>query len=84
MELSWIATHTSSCDSGVDLRSDSKTRSALALITSPPTALPHIKSGKLQALMVTSEKRSALLQLNKAFADALNLRRSGAALAPSS
>lgn len=32
-----------------------------ALVTSLPTALPHIKSGKLRALMVTSEKRSALL-----------------------
>jgi tripartite-type tricarboxylate transporter receptor subunit TctC len=32
-----------------------------ALVTSLPTALPHIKSGKLRALMVTSEKRSTLL-----------------------
>ncbi|HEU0204767.1 MAG TPA: tripartite tricarboxylate transporter substrate binding protein [Burkholderiaceae bacterium] len=32
-----------------------------ALITSVPTALPHIKSGKLRALMVTSEERSTLL-----------------------
>ena len=32
-----------------------------ALVTSLPTALPHIRSGKLRALMVTSEKRSALL-----------------------
>ncbi len=32
-----------------------------ALVTSLSTALPHIKSGKLRALMVTSEKRSALL-----------------------
>jgi tripartite-type tricarboxylate transporter receptor subunit TctC len=32
-----------------------------ALVTSLPTALPHIKSGKLRALMVTSEKRSPLL-----------------------
>jgi tripartite-type tricarboxylate transporter receptor subunit TctC len=31
------------------------------LVTSLPTALPHIKSGKLRALMVTSEKRSSLL-----------------------
>jgi tripartite-type tricarboxylate transporter receptor subunit TctC len=27
----------------------------------PPTTLPHIKSGKLRALMVTDEKRSAVL-----------------------
>ncbi len=32
-----------------------------ALITSLPTALPHIKSGKLKALMVTGAERSALL-----------------------
>lgn len=32
-----------------------------ALVTSLPTALPHIKSGKLRALVVTGEKRSALL-----------------------
>jgi tripartite-type tricarboxylate transporter receptor subunit TctC len=32
-----------------------------ALVTSLPTALPHIKSGKLKALMVTSDKRSPLL-----------------------
>ena len=32
-----------------------------ALITSLPTALPHIKSGRLRPLMVTSEKRSTLL-----------------------
>jgi tripartite-type tricarboxylate transporter receptor subunit TctC len=32
-----------------------------AMVTSLPTALPHIKSGKLRALMVTSEKRSPLL-----------------------
>jgi len=32
-----------------------------ALVTSLPTALPHIKSGKLRALVVTSDKRSALL-----------------------
>ena len=32
-----------------------------ALVTSLPTALPHIKSGKLRALVVTAEKRSALL-----------------------
>jgi tripartite-type tricarboxylate transporter receptor subunit TctC len=32
-----------------------------ALVTSVPTALPHIKSGKLRALVVTSSKRSALL-----------------------
>ncbi len=32
-----------------------------ALVTSLPTALPHIKSGKLRALMVLSDKRSALL-----------------------
>ncbi len=32
-----------------------------ALVTSLPTALPHIKSGKLRALMVTGEKRSPLL-----------------------
>lgn len=32
-----------------------------ALVTSIPTALPHIKSGKLRALVVTSAKRSALL-----------------------
>ncbi|WP_119157177.1 Bug family tripartite tricarboxylate transporter substrate binding protein [Caldimonas tepidiphila] len=32
-----------------------------ALVTSLPTVLPHIKSGKLRALMVTSEKRSTLL-----------------------
>jgi len=31
------------------------------LVTSVPTALPHIKSGKLRALMVTSEKRVAVL-----------------------
>jgi tripartite-type tricarboxylate transporter receptor subunit TctC len=31
------------------------------LVTSLPTALPHIRSGKLRALMVTSEKRSSLL-----------------------
>jgi tripartite-type tricarboxylate transporter receptor subunit TctC len=32
-----------------------------ALVTSLPTALPHIRSGKLKALMVTSDKRSPLL-----------------------
>lgn len=32
-----------------------------ALVTSLPTALPHIKSGRLRPLMVTSEKRSTLL-----------------------
>lgn len=32
-----------------------------ALVTSVPTALPHIKSGRLRALMVTSDKRSAQL-----------------------
>jgi tripartite-type tricarboxylate transporter receptor subunit TctC len=32
-----------------------------ALVTSLPTALPHIKSGKLRALVVTAEKRSSLL-----------------------
>ncbi len=32
-----------------------------ALVTALPTALPHIKSGKLRALVVTSEKRSPLL-----------------------
>lgn len=32
-----------------------------ALVTSLPTALPHIKSGKLRALVVTSTKRSPLL-----------------------
>jgi tripartite-type tricarboxylate transporter receptor subunit TctC len=32
-----------------------------ALVTSVPTALPHIKSGKLRALVVTSVKRSPLL-----------------------
>jgi tripartite-type tricarboxylate transporter receptor subunit TctC len=32
-----------------------------ALVTSLPTALPHIKSGKLRALMITSDKRSPLL-----------------------
>ncbi|MCR5867768.1 MAG: Bug family tripartite tricarboxylate transporter substrate binding protein [Aquincola tertiaricarbonis] len=32
-----------------------------ALVTSLPTALPHIRSGKLRALMVTSDKRSPLL-----------------------
>ena len=32
-----------------------------ALVTSLPTALPHIKSGKLRALIVTSDKRSQLL-----------------------
>jgi tripartite-type tricarboxylate transporter receptor subunit TctC len=32
-----------------------------ALVTSLPTALPHVKSGKLRALMVTSDRRSALL-----------------------
>jgi len=32
-----------------------------ALVTALPTALPHIKSGKLRALVVTSEKRSSLL-----------------------
>jgi tripartite-type tricarboxylate transporter receptor subunit TctC len=32
-----------------------------ALVTSLPTALPHIKSGKLRALVVTSAKRSPLL-----------------------
>lgn len=32
-----------------------------ALVTSLPTALPHIKSGKLRALVVTAEKRSPLL-----------------------
>jgi tripartite-type tricarboxylate transporter receptor subunit TctC len=31
------------------------------LVTSLPTALPHIKSGKLRALMVTSDSRSPLL-----------------------
>jgi tripartite-type tricarboxylate transporter receptor subunit TctC len=32
-----------------------------ALITSVPTALPHIKSGKLRALMVTGTERNAML-----------------------
>ncbi|MDM0118149.1 tripartite tricarboxylate transporter substrate binding protein [Variovorax sp. J22R133] len=32
-----------------------------ALITSVPTALPHIKSGKLKALMVTGSERNAML-----------------------
>ena len=32
-----------------------------ALITSVPTALPHIKSGKLKALMVTGTERNAML-----------------------
>lgn len=32
-----------------------------ALVTSLPTALPHIKSGKLRALVVTSDTRSPLL-----------------------
>lgn len=32
-----------------------------ALVTSLPTALPHIKSGKLRALVVTSAQRSPLL-----------------------
>jgi tripartite-type tricarboxylate transporter receptor subunit TctC len=32
-----------------------------ALVTSLPTALPHVKSGKLRALMVTSDRRSPLL-----------------------
>ena len=32
-----------------------------ALITSVPTALPHIKSGKLKALMVTGAERNAML-----------------------
>nr|WP_145548747.1 tripartite tricarboxylate transporter substrate binding protein [Variovorax boronicumulans] len=32
-----------------------------ALVTSLPTALPHIRSGKLRALVVTSEARSPLL-----------------------
>jgi tripartite-type tricarboxylate transporter receptor subunit TctC len=32
-----------------------------ALVTALPTALPHIRSGKLRALVVTSEKRSTLL-----------------------
>ncbi|WP_076997502.1 tripartite tricarboxylate transporter substrate binding protein [Variovorax sp. KK3] len=32
-----------------------------ALITSVPTALPHIKSGKLKALMVTGNERNAML-----------------------
>ena len=32
-----------------------------ALVTSLPTALPHIRSGKLRALMVTSEERSSVL-----------------------
>jgi tripartite-type tricarboxylate transporter receptor subunit TctC len=32
-----------------------------ALVTSLPTALPHIKSGKLRALVVTSDARSPLL-----------------------
>lgn len=32
-----------------------------ALVTALPTALPHIRSGRLRALMVTSAKRSALL-----------------------
>lgn len=32
-----------------------------ALVTSLPTALPHIKSGKLRALVVTSASRSPLL-----------------------
>ncbi|QEI08532.1 tripartite tricarboxylate transporter substrate binding protein [Pigmentiphaga aceris] len=32
-----------------------------ALVTSLPTALPHIKSGKLRALVVTSDTRSLLL-----------------------
>jgi tripartite-type tricarboxylate transporter receptor subunit TctC len=32
-----------------------------ALITSVPTALPHIRSGKLRALMVTGAERNAQL-----------------------
>jgi tripartite-type tricarboxylate transporter receptor subunit TctC len=32
-----------------------------ALVTSLPTAMPHIKAGKLRALMVTGEERSAVL-----------------------
>ena len=32
-----------------------------ALVTSVPTALPHIRSGKLRALVLTSEERSAVL-----------------------
>jgi len=32
-----------------------------ALITSVPTALPHVKSGKLRALMVTGSERNAML-----------------------
>jgi len=32
-----------------------------ALVTALPTALPHIKSGKLRALVVTSAKRSPLM-----------------------
>ena len=32
-----------------------------ALVTSVPTALPHIKAGKLRALMVTAQERSAVL-----------------------
>ncbi|WP_415842162.1 tripartite tricarboxylate transporter substrate-binding protein, partial [Paracidovorax anthurii] len=32
-----------------------------ALITSVPTALPHIRSGKLKALMVTGAERNAML-----------------------
>ncbi|WP_239143116.1 tripartite tricarboxylate transporter substrate binding protein [Variovorax sp. WS11] len=32
-----------------------------ALITSIPTALPHIRSGKLRALMVTGDRRNATL-----------------------
>jgi len=32
-----------------------------ALVTSLPTALPHIRSGRLRALMVTADKRSSLL-----------------------
>ncbi|SCK25523.1 Tripartite-type tricarboxylate transporter, receptor component TctC [Variovorax sp. HW608] len=32
-----------------------------ALITSVPTALPHIRSGKLRALMVTGSERNAML-----------------------
>lgn len=32
-----------------------------ALVTSLPTALPHIKSGKLRAMVVTSARRSPLL-----------------------